>query len=67
MENNKLEKNFNLDNPTECLEMLEIFLNKANKSGIYTLQESYVILSVIKKLEIFITDKKQSDKFNVSL
>jgi hypothetical protein len=47
-ENNK---NYNLEKLEDCMEVLNIFLNKANKSGAFSLDEAAVLSTIIKKVQ----------------
>jgi hypothetical protein len=40
------QKNYNLDNIDDCLELLNMFLNKANKEGVFTLEEANVVCTI---------------------
>jgi hypothetical protein len=59
-------KNYNLDNIDDCLELLNMFLNKANKEGVFTLEEANVVCTIYKKVQNALALQKTSSLKTIS-
>lgn len=52
--------NIDLNNPDECLKLLNTLLNKSCKAGVYTIDEAYLIKLSLMTLEKTITKNNDS-------
>ena len=52
------EQKLNIDVPEDCLKLLKACLEKANKNGAFTLEESFYIHLAAKSLNTFIFQNK---------
>jgi len=44
------KKNYDINNLSDCLDLMEIFFNKANKAGVFLIEEAAVIAAVVKQI-----------------
>ena len=53
-------KNFNLNNISDCVELLTLILEKSNTKGIYTLQESAWAFTCLNNIKQYIKQQQQT-------
>lgn len=60
------ETTVNVDVPEDCIKILQVYLEKCNKNGLFTLDDSFVIGMALRNLRSHINNSSQNTETSSS-